>query len=83
MVGQSLGHYEILELLGLLVSERKTTVLMVTHDPHASANPKLINFDTSIVFPNQNGQLRFVDQGEQTGSCDLLCHGENHDNFDY
>lgn len=63
----------------------------VCHDPHGISNTQgnttnnshLINFDTSIVFPNQNGQLRFVDQGEQTGSCDLLCHGENHDNFDY
>ena len=27
---------EILDLLGLLVSERKTTLLMVTHDPRAA-----------------------------------------------
>jgi putative ABC transport system ATP-binding protein len=27
---------EILEILGLLVSDRKTTILMVTHDPRAA-----------------------------------------------
>jgi hypothetical protein len=61
------------------------------HDPHgisatqgnSTNNSHLINFDTSIVFPNQNGLLRFVDNGQFAGSCDLLCHGEDHDNFDY
>jgi predicted CXXCH cytochrome family protein len=63
----------------------------VCHDPHGISstqgngtnNSHLINFDTSIVFPNGNGLLRFVDTGTNTGSCDLLCHGEDHDNFDY
>ena len=63
----------------------------VCHDPHgisstqgnSTNNTHLINFDTSIVSPNSNGQLQFVDQGEQAGSCDLLCHGEDHDNFNY
>jgi predicted CXXCH cytochrome family protein len=61
------------------------------HDPHGISstqgnsmnNSHLINFDTSIVSPNINGQLQFVDQGERAGSCDLLCHGEDHDNFEY
>ncbi len=61
------------------------------HDPHgisstqgiATNNSNLINFDTSIVFPNNNGLRRFVDAGQNSGSCDLLCHGEDHDNFDY
>jgi predicted CXXCH cytochrome family protein len=61
------------------------------HDPHGVSstqgndtnNSHLINFDTSIVFPNSNGQLRFVDNGQNRGSCDLRCHGENHVNFDY
>jgi predicted CXXCH cytochrome family protein len=63
----------------------------VCHDPHGitstqgnvANNSHLINFDTEIVSPNQNGQLRFVDQGEQTGSCDLSCHGKDHDDFNY
>ena len=63
----------------------------VCHDPHGISstqgnqtnNSHLINFDTSIVSPNQNGQLRFVDEGNRSGSCDLLCHGKDHDNFNY
>jgi hypothetical protein len=27
--------------------------------------------------------LRFVDNGVFRGSCDLLCHGENHDPLSY
>jgi hypothetical protein len=61
------------------------------HDPHgisgtqgnSTNNSHLMNFDTSIVSPNNNGILRFVDQGDRAGSCDLLCHGEDHDNFEY
>ena len=61
------------------------------HAPHgisatqgnSTNNSHLINFDTSIVFPNQNGQLRFIDNGQNRGSCDLLCHGEDHENKDY
>jgi predicted CXXCH cytochrome family protein len=61
------------------------------HDPHGISstqgnevnNSHLINFDTSIVFPNSNSLLRFVDNGDRAGSCDLLCHGKEHDNFDY
>jgi predicted CXXCH cytochrome family protein len=61
------------------------------HDPHGISstqgnptnNSHLINFDTSIVFPRGNGLLRFVDTGQNSGSCDLVCHGEDHSNFDY
>jgi len=63
----------------------------VCHDPHgisstqgnATNNSHLINFDTSVVFPNQNGDLRFIDEGDERGSCDLNCHGENHVNENY
>jgi predicted CXXCH cytochrome family protein len=63
----------------------------VCHDPHgisstqgnSTNNTHLINFDTSVVSPNQNGLLRFIDEGSRAGSCDLLCHGENHDNYTY
>jgi putative ABC transport system ATP-binding protein len=41
---------EILNLLGLLVSERKTTVLMVTHDPRAAARAKaLLHLDKGVL----------------------------------
>jgi ribosomal protein L40E len=61
------------------------------HDPHGISNTQgtsinnshLINFDTSIVFPNQNGQLGFVDNGDREGSCDLLCHNKDHDEITY
>jgi hypothetical protein len=61
------------------------------HDPHGVSatqgnltnNSHLINFDTSIVFPRGNGDLRFVDQGEQAGTCFLVCHGEDHNDFSY
>lgn len=61
------------------------------HDPHGISatqgndtnNSHLINFDVSIVSPNSNGQLDFVDEGDRAGSCNLSCHGEDHDNFNY
>jgi predicted CXXCH cytochrome family protein len=61
------------------------------HDPHGISstqgnntnNSHLINFDTSIVFPNQNGDLRFIDEGNQSGSCNLDCHGKDHDDKNY
>lgn len=49
------------------------------HDPHGSLfNTHLINFDTNIVTPSNSGRLEFTDNGLFTGSCDLMCHGQNH-----
>ncbi len=60
------------------------------HDPHgvrATAgtgdHSHLINFDTSIVSPRGNGDLRFVDKGNRSGSCYLVCHGKDHKPFNY
>jgi predicted CXXCH cytochrome family protein len=61
------------------------------HDPHGISatqgnttnNSHLINFDTSIVSLNGNGLRRFVDKGDRAGSCDLLCHSEDHNGFEY
>ena len=61
------------------------------HAPHgisatqgnSTNNSNLINFDTSIVFPNKDGLLRFEDQGLFSGTCYLDCHGKDHDNKDY
>ncbi|MCW9025663.1 MAG: multiheme c-type cytochrome [Gammaproteobacteria bacterium] len=58
----------------------------VCHDPHgvsdtqgnSTNNSHLINFDTSIVFPNSSGALQFIDNGTFAGSCDLSCHGHDH-----
>jgi predicted CXXCH cytochrome family protein len=69
----------------------ESTPCNVCHDPHgisatqgnSTNNSHLINFDTSIVFPRGDGILRFVDNGERRGSCDLVCHGEDHNGFEY
>ncbi|MDX1777878.1 MAG: hypothetical protein R3339_03290, partial [Thermodesulfobacteriota bacterium] len=52
----------------------------VCHDPHGVApTTHLINFDKTIVFPNDKGDVRFEDYGRLSGACSLKCHGENHD----
>ena len=49
----------------------------------ATGNSHLINFDTSIVQPNSQGELYFRDTGTFRGECNLRCHGENHNPEDY
>lgn len=54
------------------------------HTPHgvtgsASNHSNLINFDLAIV----SGQRLYVDRGEFSGSCTLVCHGVQHVNFTY
>jgi len=62
------------------------------HDAHGIAsaqgnrrnNSHLINFDTSIVFPDPlTGRVEFNDQGTFTGSCTLTCHGTTHQRTQY
>ncbi len=57
------------------------------HDPHGiqnglgntTNNSHLINFNTSVVFPDPNtGRLEFEDLGSNRGRCYLLCHGKKH-----
>lgn len=63
-----------------------STPCNVCHDPHgisatqgnATNNSNLINFDTSVVQPNRQGQLRFEDRGQFAGACYLSCHNRNH-----
>ena len=67
------------------------TPCSVCHDAHGvsavQGNPKnnshLINFDTGVVQPNSQGILRFDDQGRYSGSCDLMCHGKDHQSEAY
>ena len=35
------------------------------------------------VKARSNGELYFQDNGHRSGSCNLLCHGEDHDGEDY
>ncbi len=56
------------------------------HDPHgvssmqgnALHNSHLINFDLSIVSPDNTGRLEFNDLGRYSGECFLNCHGKLH-----
>ena len=42
-------------------------------------NSNLINFATSIVFPDKiTGKLQYVNQGTSRDQCFLSCHGVNH-----
>jgi len=64
----------------------KKTPCSACHDPHGISstqgnflnNSHLINFDVTIVRPDDQGRLRFEDQGTFKGRCYLTCHGKNH-----
>jgi predicted CXXCH cytochrome family protein len=50
------------------------------HDPHGvSTNQHLINFDATIV----TGARTFTVTGVNKGSCNLTCHGKNHNPYTY
>ena len=64
----------------------------VCHDPHgissvqgnSTNNSNLINFDTTVVFPDpQTGRLEFEDLGLFRGQCYLECHNKKHSPRDY
>ncbi|MCX7174432.1 MAG: cytochrome c3 family protein [Proteobacteria bacterium] len=72
-----------------IIDER--TPCNACHDPHgisstqgnAINNSKLINFDTTISRPSSSGQLKYVSNGTNRGSCYLTCHGKNHNPLSY
>ena len=73
-----------------IVDER--TPCTVCHDSHGIAsssgsttgNSHLINFSTSVVFPEKNsGRLEYRDTGMFQGECFLSCHGKNHGPYTY
>lgn len=63
------------------------TPCSVCHDSHgisssqgnSTNNSHLINFQVSIVGRSSSGRMEFIDEGSQSGSCYLNCHGEDHD----
>jgi len=68
----------------------RRTSCSTCHDAHGisslgstTGNTHLINFDTSRVFPDQNGRLEFVDNGTFAGTCYLECHNKRHDGKSY
>ncbi len=59
------------------------------HDPHGvggtgtvANNSHLINFNTAVVTPS-GGILRYTSTGVGRGSCQLVCHGQNHNPLTY
>jgi predicted CXXCH cytochrome family protein len=68
-----------------------STPCSACHDPHgisltqgdSDSNSHLINFDSSIVFPNAADELRFEDRGSRAGACYLACHNSDHDGLSY
>ena len=66
------------------IDDERTTC-STCHDPHGvSNNTHLINFDRDLVQPSEiTGRLEFVDEGFRRGNCSLICHGKDHDEFDY
>jgi len=68
-----------------------STPCSVCHDPHGISsvqgttanNSHLINFDTSVVSPNNNSDLHFEDRGSLSGACFLTCHNSEHDGLSY
>ncbi len=64
----------------------ETTSCVTCHTPHGASlvagatttnNLRLINFSTTQVTPS-GGVLTWTGTGNNTGSCTLICHGENH-----
>ncbi|MFZ4573674.1 MAG: cytochrome c3 family protein [Phycisphaerales bacterium] len=72
-----------------IVEER--TPCWVCHDSHGigsavgsiTGNSHLVNFATTVVFPNNAGRLEYRDTGSYRGECYLSCHGENHSPLRY
>ena len=71
---------------------RKKIPCSVCHDPHgissvqgdSTTNSNLINFDTTVVFPDPDtGRLEFEDLGLFRGQCYLECHNKKHSPKDY
>ncbi len=61
----------------------ENTACNICHDPHASDNDRLINFDTSVVTAGMMGGINFNWNGPGSGSCNLRCHGKSHNNKSY
>lgn len=71
-----------------VVEER--TPCSTCHDPHGISstqgnityNSNMINFRTGVVAPS-GGIIRYTDTGLRKGSCQLTCHGKNHNQLTY
>ena len=60
-------------------SHSRKTSCNVCHDPHGVAgSPYLLNWDISVVTPNNDGDLYYVDLGPGSGECYMMCHNHDH-----
>jgi predicted CXXCH cytochrome family protein len=72
------------------IADEKTPCA-ICHDPHGISidqgnytnNSHLINFEITVVSPNDAGNLYFEDNGRYAGSCSLKCHDKNHEGEAY
>lgn len=54
------------------------------YSPHGAPNAKLVNFNPAFVSPSApNTKPIYTDQGPNSGSCTLSCHGKDHVNQEY
>ncbi|MEI6564036.1 MAG: cytochrome c3 family protein [bacterium] len=60
------------------------TACTTCHDSHGMPGAShLINFNRMYVTANGKGLLNWSDEGSRQGSCNLSCHGKDHDNLGY
>jgi formate-dependent nitrite reductase cytochrome c552 subunit len=71
---------------GHLAAAGGGTPCSVCHDPHgvmadgtSGDHTKLINFDSVVVQPLVLNVPLYMDKGQYSGSCTLICHGVTHD----
>jgi predicted CXXCH cytochrome family protein len=85
-----LGNFSFSEHRDHIVNDR--TPCAVCHDAHGissaqgtiMSNAHLINFDTTVVFPDPiTKKLEYRTSGPRSGKCYLLCHGKVHSGTKY
>ena len=82
ILGNESFRYHALHIQGRGGASGATgTSCYTCHNSHGSTDNKyLLTFNKSVVSPNSQGQLKFVEKGISTfrGECYLSCHGVDH-----
>jgi hypothetical protein len=85
ILGNESFRYHSLHIQGKSIQHPGTSCF-TCHNSHGSTEYKyLIKFNTTIVSPNSNGLLKFVEKGSNkfSGECFLKCHGVDHNPKSY